>query len=87
MVDLPDNPVFRNALEERSNQIAMKFQADVRMQHSQSYDYSVPGVLTIRCLEAEGGRPFLFTVKIAKSDAITVERELDKAVTAYDRGA
>jgi len=85
MVDLPETTIFRNALEERSNQIALKFQADGRMLHSQSYDYTVAGQLTVRCFESEGGKPFVFVVPLAKSDATTVDRELGKAVDAYDR--
>ena len=85
MVDLPEDTVFRTVFEERANQIAMKFQTDGRMLLQQSYDYSVPGQLTVTCLETEGGKPFVFVVTLAKSDATTVDRELGKAITAYDR--
>ena len=86
MVDLPEGTIFRNALEERTNQIALKFQADGRMLHSQSYDYTVPGQLTVTCFEAAGGRPFVF-VLTTKTSATFVDRELTKTVAAYDRGA
>ena len=85
MVDLPEGTVFRNALEERSNQIALKFQTDGRMLHSQSYDYTVPGQLTVTCFEVKGGRPFEYVVTLAKSDTTTVDRELTKTIAAYDR--
>ncbi len=85
MVDLPEGTVFRNPFEERTNQIALKFQADGRMLHSQSYDYSVPGQMTVTALETEGGRPFVF-VLTTKTDATFVDRELTKSVAAYDRG-
>ncbi len=84
MVDLPEGTVFRTVFEERANQIAMKFQTDGRMLHSQSYDYTVPGQLTVTCLEAEGGKPFVF-VLTTKTGVAAVDRELTKTITAYDR--
>ncbi len=86
MVDLPEDTVFRTVFEERSNQIAMRFQADGRMLHSQSYDYSVPGQLTVMCFESAGGKPFVFVVS-AKTSVDQVDRELTKTISAYDRSA
>ncbi len=85
MVDLPEGTVFRTVFEERTNDIAMKFQTDGRMLHSQSYDYTVPGQLTVTCFETAGGKPFVFVVALAKSGATTVDRDLGKAVASYDR--
>ncbi len=84
MVDLPEGTVFRTVYEERVNQIAMRFQADGRMLHSQSYDYTVPGQLTVTCFETEGGRPFVF-VLTTKTNVSQVDRELTKTVASYDR--
>ena len=84
MVDLPEGTVFRTVYEERANQIAMKFQTDGRMLHSQSYDYTVPGQLTVTCFETEGGRLFEF-VLTTKTSAAQVERDLTRAMAAYDR--
>ncbi len=84
MVDLPEGTVFRNAFEERANQIAMKFQTDGRMGHVQSYDFSVPGKLTVTCLETEDGDPLVF-ILTTKTDVAFVDRELTKTIAAYDR--
>ncbi len=84
MVSLPEGTVFRTVFEERANQIALRFQADGRMLHSQSYDYSVPGQLTVTCFETEGGKPFVFTLT-TKISVMEVDRELTKTVAAYDR--
>ncbi len=84
MVDLPEDTVFRTVYEERANQIAMRFQTDGRMLHRQSYDYTVPGQLTVTCFEAAGGRPFVF-VLTAKTSVAQVDRELTKTIAAYDR--
>ncbi len=84
MVDLPEDTVFRTVFEERSNQIAMKFQGDGRMLHSQSYDYTVAGQLTVTCFEVNGGKPFVF-VLTTKTSVDQVDRELTKTVSAYDR--
>ena len=85
MVDLPEDTVFRTVYERRANQIAMRFQTDGRMLHSQSYDYTVPGRLTVTCFEVEGGKPFVF-VLTTKTSVSFVDRELTKAIAAYDRG-
>ena len=84
MVDLPEGTIFRTVYEERANQIAMKFQTDGRFGVSQSYDYTVPGQLTVTCLETEGGKPFVF-VLTSKTSVTQVDRELTKTVAAYDR--
>ncbi len=84
MVDLPEGTIFRTVFEERANQIAMKFQTDGRMLHSQSYDYTVPGRLTVTCFEVEGGKPFVL-VLTTKTSVTQVDRELTKTLTAYDR--
>ncbi len=84
MVDLPEGTVFRNAFEERANQIAMRFQTDGRMGHSQSYDYTVPGQLTVTCFETEGGKPFVL-VLTTKTSVTQVDRELTKKIATYDR--
>ena len=84
MVDLPEGTVFRTVFEERANQIAMRFQTDGRFGHSQSRDYTVPGQLTVTCLETEGGKPFVF-VLTTKTSVTQVDRELTKTVAAYDR--
>ena len=87
MVDASDgSTVFRTVYEERAHQIALRFQADGRMLQRQSYDYSVPGQLTITCLETAFGRPFVF-VLTSKTSATQVNRDLDKAITTYDRNA
>lgn len=84
MVDLPDNAQYRNAFEARANQIALKFEADGRMAHSQSFDYSVPGQMTVTCKETEEGDPFVFTLT-TKTDETFVDRELTKQLNSYDR--
>ncbi len=84
MVDLPEGTVFRTVFEERANQISVKFKTDGRMRHSQSYDYSVPGQLTVTGFETKGGKPFVF-VLISKTNVTQVDLELTKALTAYDR--
>ena len=86
MADLSEDTVFRTVYEERANQIAMKFQADGRMLQRQSYDYTVPGRLTVTCFETEGGRPFVF-VLTTKTSVAQVDRDLGKAIAAYDRAA
>ena len=85
MVDLPEGTLFRTVYEERANQIALAFQTDGRMGHSQSYDYTVPDQLTVTCFEVEGGKPFVF-VLTTKTSVTQVDRELTKTVSAYDRG-
>lgn len=86
MADFSDgSTTFRNVYEERANQIAMKFQTDGRMGQSQSFDYSVPGKLTVTCFETNGGLPFVFEVS-SKSSEAEVARDLSKAISAYDRG-
>ena len=84
MVDLPEGTVFRTVYEERANQIAMKFEADGRMGHIQSYDHTVPGQLIVTCLEVEGGKPFVF-VLTTKTSVAQVDRELTKTLASYDR--
>ena len=84
MVDLPEGTVFRTVYEERANQIAMRFQTDGRFGHSLSYDYTVPGQLTVTGLETAGGKPFVF-VLTTKTSVTQVDRELTKQVSAYDR--
>ena len=84
MVDWPEDTVFRNVFEERANQIAMQFQTDGRMLHSQFYDYTVSGQLTVTCFEVEGGKPFVF-VLTTKTSVTQVDRELTKTVAAFDR--
>ena len=85
MVDLSDgSTVFRTVYEERANQIAVQFQTDGRMVHSQSYDYTVPGRLKVTCFETAGGRPFV-VVLTTKTSEIQVDRELKKELAAYDR--
>ncbi len=84
MFDLPEGTVFRTVYEERANQIAMWFQTEGRMLHSQSYDYTVPGRLTVTCFETEGGRPFVF-VLTTKTSVAYVDRELKKTLAAYER--
>ncbi len=83
MVDLPEGTVFRTVYEERANQIAMKFQADGRMLHLQSYDYTAPGQLTVTCFETEGGKPFEFALT-AKTSAGYVDSKLTKALSDFD---
>lgn len=85
MVDISDGVVFRNDLEARSSQIALRLQASGRFGRLQSYDYSVPGQLTVTCKETEGGRLFVF-VLAEKTDEAFVDRELTKQLAAYDRG-
>ena len=87
MVDLPEGTIFRNALEARANDIALKFQADDRMGNLLSFDYTVPDQLTVGGLEVEDGRRFEMVVTLAKSDSTTVDRETDKAIAAFDRDA
>lgn len=87
MVDTSDDTVFRNAMEARANDIAMKFQTDGRMLHSQSYDYTGSSQMAVRCFETEGGKPFVFVVELAKSGAGAVDARLNKAVSDYDKVA
>ncbi|MHA1547425.1 MAG: hypothetical protein ACTSYE_00680 [Alphaproteobacteria bacterium] len=91
MADEPDIPrVFRNAFEERALQIVEILDEPalsalpVRFPYTRSFDYRGPG-LTLTGLEAAGGRVMTYDVTLAKSDATTVDRELRKAIDAYDR--
>ena len=84
MVDLPEGTIFRTVYEERANQIAMRFQTDGRMLHSLSFDYTVPGRLTVTCFETAGGKPYVL-VLTTKTSVTQVDRELTKTVAVYDR--
>ncbi len=78
---------FRNELEARENSIAVKFQTDGRMLHSQSYDYTNPSQMTVRGFETEGGKPFVFVVELSKSGSGAIEARLNKAISDYDKAA
>ncbi len=77
--------IFRNAFEERANQIAVFLEAEGRFGHLLSFDYSDPTKMTVTGIETAGGRPMVFVLTLAKRDAAYVDRELPKAIDTYDR--
>ena len=82
-------PVFRNELEARAPEILMLLAAEEppRFGFQLSFDYSIPGQMTVTGREAAGGKPMTYTITLAKSGTTTVDRELRKAITSYDKVA
>ena len=88
MVDEPDvAPIYRNELEARAPEIVAILDAELppRFLHSRSFDYTIPGKMIFTGRESPGGMPITFEVKETKSDGPTVEHQLRKAITNYDR--
>lgn len=90
MADEPDvAPVFRNDFEARAPDIVALLDAMVppRFQHLRSFDYSVPGEMTFTGTDIGGGPPMVFLMEIpSKVSKKYVDRELPKAIAAFDSG-
>lgn len=86
MVDEPDPPlVFRNRFEEAALQINTMLEAQSRFGHSRSFDYSDPDKMVFTGFESPRGRPMVFTLTPNRRSVSFVDRELPKAIDAFDR--